>query len=279
MKTTLFFSAATVLVLSLGASAQVTCDVTVVEGSTGDGLIEISIDSLFGTETQSDTAWDIAVSGVMNMDLEPNAEPFTEVTVSSMLLALADGQVEYDFFCLPIFGCQHVVLNFSNFEISLLEPVSATIASDGSVVLADIAVLMSFNYDVSGDVFQVSGTSNSDPKDPPIVTFSFRLNPNDGDMLVDSVVMSPVPGEIPADTLPTGVYSVTTLTTVDLSKTTMFGTYEPGSVLGDLNGDGIVNGADLGLLLAQWGSTGTADLNGDGVVNGADLGLMLAAWG
>ncbi|MBL9141104.1 MAG: choice-of-anchor B family protein, partial [Phycisphaerae bacterium] len=33
---------------------------------------------------------------------------------------------------------------------------------------------------------------------------------------------------------------------------------------GDFNGDGIVNGADLGVLLAGWGLSGTTDLNGDG---------------
>ncbi|MFM7798836.1 MAG: hypothetical protein ACKPBA_07610 [Planctomycetota bacterium] len=49
----------------------------------------------------------------------------------------------------------------------------------------------------------------------------------------------------------------------------------------DLNNDGVVNGADLGLLLGAWGpcSGCAADLNADGVVNGADLGLLLGAWG
>ena len=46
----------------------------------------------------------------------------------------------------------------------------------------------------------------------------------------------------------------------------------------DLNGDNAVNGADLGLLLANWGQPGIGDLNGDDIVGGADLGLMLAAW-
>ena len=46
----------------------------------------------------------------------------------------------------------------------------------------------------------------------------------------------------------------------------------------DLNGDGVVNGADLAILLGQWGGSGSADLNGDGVVNGADLALLLGAW-
>ena len=47
----------------------------------------------------------------------------------------------------------------------------------------------------------------------------------------------------------------------------------------DLNGDGLVNGADLGLMLSSWGICSgdhcPADLNGDGVVSGADLGLLL----
>lgn len=47
----------------------------------------------------------------------------------------------------------------------------------------------------------------------------------------------------------------------------------------DLDGDGVVDGADLASLLASWNGSGSADLNGDGVVDGADLAAMLAAWG
>lgn len=48
----------------------------------------------------------------------------------------------------------------------------------------------------------------------------------------------------------------------------------------DLNGDGTVDGADLGLLLSMWGpcSGCMADLDGSGAVDGADLGLLLARW-
>ena len=49
--------------------------------------------------------------------------------------------------------------------------------------------------------------------------------------------------------------------------------------LGDLDGNGVVNGADLGLLLAGWGNSGNSDLDGNGETNGADLGTLLAAWG
>ncbi|HMN95676.1 MAG TPA: M12 family metallo-peptidase [Phycisphaerales bacterium] len=49
----------------------------------------------------------------------------------------------------------------------------------------------------------------------------------------------------------------------------------------DLDGNGIVDGADLGLLLGAWGTQGAggADLDGSGTVDGADLGLLLGAWG
>ena len=52
----------------------------------------------------------------------------------------------------------------------------------------------------------------------------------------------------------------------------------------DINGDGLVDGADLNLLLASWGDCPIdepcpADINHDGVVDGADLNSLLGAWG
>ncbi len=50
---------------------------------------------------------------------------------------------------------------------------------------------------------------------------------------------------------------------------------------GDLFHDGIVDGADLGILLSQWGVTGAsiADLDSDGSVGGADLTILMSGWG
>jgi hypothetical protein len=57
------------------------------------------------------------------------------------------------------------------------------------------------------------------------------------------------------------------------------GTLGPAGNPADFNGDGAVNGDDLGFLLAAWGtSNATADLNDDGIVNGDDLGILLGAW-
>jgi hypothetical protein len=46
----------------------------------------------------------------------------------------------------------------------------------------------------------------------------------------------------------------------------------------DLNGDGLVDAADLAILLGAWGTPGPGDFNGDGVVDAGDLANMLAAW-
>lgn len=53
---------------------------------------------------------------------------------------------------------------------------------------------------------------------------------------------------------------------------------------GDLNGDGLVSGADIGIIVAFWGFSGVgvaviADLNNDGIVDAADLAVLLANWG
>jgi hypothetical protein len=46
--------------------------------------------------------------------------------------------------------------------------------------------------------------------------------------------------------------------------------------------DGFIDGSDLGILLMQWGQSGTGltgDVNRDGAVDGMDLGLVLMGWG
>ena len=46
----------------------------------------------------------------------------------------------------------------------------------------------------------------------------------------------------------------------------------------DLNGDGVVDGTDLGIQLSGWSNPGQGDLNGDDVIDGVDLGMLLGAW-
>jgi hypothetical protein len=52
--------------------------------------------------------------------------------------------------------------------------------------------------------------------------------------------------------------------------------------IADIFPDGVVNGADLGVLLSQWGPAAqpiAGDINRDGVVSGPDLTILLSGWG
>ncbi|MBX3354313.1 MAG: hypothetical protein KF724_01290 [Phycisphaeraceae bacterium] len=58
------------------------------------------------------------------------------------------------------------------------------------------------------------------------------------------------------------------------------GTTPPGCT-GDIappGGNGVVDGADLAVVLGAWGTSG-ADINGDGNTDGADIALILGNWG
>lgn len=46
----------------------------------------------------------------------------------------------------------------------------------------------------------------------------------------------------------------------------------------DFDGDGMVDGEDLGELLAAWG-TAAGDLDADGATDGSDLSILMASWG
>ena len=53
-----------------------------------------------------------------------------------------------------------------------------------------------------------------------------------------------------------------------------------GVCVGDLTSDAQVSGADIAVLLSDWGSvSGVSDLNDDGLVGGADLTILLSSWG
>jgi hypothetical protein len=93
--------------------------------------------------------------------------------------------------------------------------------------------------------------------------------PFDADSLVNGQIQVPSPGTgfDSHDIINDGV-----LDTLDRN---FLVTFNPA----DLNGDGAVDGADLGVLLGSWGDSGPADLNSDGTVDGSDLGLLLGSWG
>ncbi|MBM4112737.1 MAG: hypothetical protein FJ253_05090 [Phycisphaerae bacterium] len=78
-----------------------------------------------------------------------------------------------------------------------------------------------------------------------------------------------------------GVIDVIELMDGSLTDANEDGVPDECAAFGDLDGNGIVDGEDLGALLGSWGACSgcPADLNGDGVVDGDDLGTLLGNWG
>ncbi|MEE2680894.1 MAG: dockerin type I domain-containing protein [Planctomycetota bacterium] len=95
---------------------------------------------------------------------------------------------------------------------------------------------------------------------------------------VDGLVMA-FPVDAPdcdQDGFPDG-FEIVFLSAKDADKNGIPDDCEP--ILGDISGDGLVNGVDLALLLGAWGtSTKEFDLDGDGIVSAADLTILLGSW-
>jgi hypothetical protein len=107
---------------------------------------------------------------------------------------------------------------------------------------------------------------------------NWALVPN-GQIVVDGTIFAP-------GTYTLYVVSALTVTTAFEARFALlnFGSNQPSvpQCLADLFVDHQVNGADLGILLSQWGPASSAivsDINRDGIVDGADLGYLLNAWG
>lgn len=130
---------------------------------------------------------------------------------------------------------------------------------------------------------RVSSMPALEDPDWDIVRYRYRWSVNG--QVVRDIVSAAQSDAIPALTAPAGALVECEVTPGDgvadgppaLASVIVSG----GLIPGDLDGDGTVTGADLGLMLGAWGPCDScgADLDGNGIVNGADLGVLLGSWG
>jgi len=104
-----------------------------------------------------------------------------------------------------------------------------------------------------------------------------------------SVGFTAVTGSIGAGTLSPGTYRLTVSFGVTISGAQTFvektldwtlrlSTTPLSNLPSDLDTNGVVNAADLAMLLAAWG-TPNADINGNGTTGSDDLAILLGSWG
>ncbi len=168
----------------------------------------------------------------------------------------------------------------------------------------------SFNAssDVNATTVALSAAVDSPPIAIPVAIYNFGWDANQALLDVDGVAglgggysltgglqsgLGGTPATLQfsfdAPSFGAGTYSKTvTIQTSDenipgasaaLLSLTLEVTLTPAANPADFNHDEHVDGADLAVLLGQWGTAGSADLDGSGTVDGADLAIFLGAWG
>lgn len=119
-----------------------------------------------------------------------------------------------------------------------------------------------------------------------VMTVTFSQSVSDEQPVEDAPPFENIP--VPLPTLPPSDNTanllmsgaITSYTVDSLLDVQLIARGSASGIFADLNGDGIVDGGDLGLLVIAWGVNpdSPADLNGDGLVDGGDLGLLVLAW-
>lgn len=256
------------------ALGQSTAEFEVIEGSTAVLTLTLTIDTSIGTSSDVDTTTQ-QVTGFARANFDQSIPPFLAMELPELEFDLGTGDVNYDLFCLPIFGCQSLAITVSDFIIRLDKGGVAAPLKGDSAFFPDAPFVSSFNYSVTGDLVNIEGSNVV----PDFYSFGTDVLPLKGnDLLLDNLLLQTFSFELDPADLPVGVNNVTIEAQVDLSGTSLFGTLEPSCAPGDFNCDGCVDGGDLGVLLAAWGTPG-GDLSGDGSTDGADLGIFLSLWG
>lgn len=125
----------------------------------------------------------------------------------------------------------------------------------------------------SGNWVTIDGTSFSSPYAAGVAALLLSVNPNLTPAQVESAMKTT------ADDMGTAGYDIFTgWGMIDAGKALR--SVLPPPCPADINGDSVVNGIDLGILLGGWGgSDQDSDLNGDNRVDGIDLGILLGGWG
>ena len=140
----------------------------------------------------------------------------------------------------------------------------------------DTGPLFDWQTSAGAGSYQLRYSTSADLSDPTNFTLSVsQLDASTGTFADGQTIYWTV--------LATDQYGQQTTMNPAVSSFTINTNPPPPGCPGDTNADNAVNGADLSVLLGQFGTSVTpetgGDLNGDGIVNGADLSVLLGLFG
>ena len=148
-----------------------------------------------------------------------------------------------------------------------------------------VSVSIAFPASPPQQVFSGAGLGELQDIDPTDWSFGFvgRNGAIDMDVLVGDFVVQYDFMPTDADTSGAPALSFDDTYDQNLRRSMIIEMEKVGPCPEDLNLDQIVDGGDLAILLAQWGTCTRppcpADLDGDGVIDGVDLAILLSRWG
>lgn len=264
-------TAVVTLVATTAAHATSQATVSIAPNTTIQATVRIDIThSTFGSSNDTEQR-NHSLSGPMHITMSPNNPPWANIGQDSMNLALGGALYNFQFFCFPFIGCQNLNVNLQSVIISMTAPATSPLSGTGNYTMSNVPVNLHAEYSTTGID---TGTYVLDQ--PANVTITGRLTQNAGVAKIDQFSLGSLIFDVPPASLPANVTAIRLTITPNLSQVSFTG---PWSVIPspDFNGDGLVNGLDLGVLLSGWGSA-QGDINGDGTTDGADLGLVLSAW-
>lgn len=239
--------------------------------SSAEVEVTVEISTALGSDSDTQSSGVNISASSMVVDPSPDTEPFTDLEIHSHDILVTGASMTFEFYCVfgacleeldvevqtldimlsndlfvPVSGKGHWVASSADFHVDLALTYSGSLIGEGETIAAADA-----SAQVEGDIYI-----------------------EDGLLIVDGLELDTIVVDIPDEDLPDGLGNLVISVETDFAGLVYSGFYNTC----DLDGDGVIGGSDLTILLGQWGTCCVADLDGSGNVDGADLTILLACW-
>ncbi|MDG2031700.1 MAG: hypothetical protein P8J45_11915 [Phycisphaerales bacterium] len=269
-RSTLAATATTAGLLAGIAHADTT--LVVPEGSSAGVNVTLSIETFLGPDEDTDSGTVNIDESQMTVDPNPGSEPFTSMLITEHVIYTSGGDLSFCFY--PIFGSCSLTLavDVDQLDVTLTNDLNVSVDGSGNwaAASANYDLVMTLSYD--GGALIGSGTAEATAA--ASISVSGNVDLDNGVLQVTQLELETIDIQIDPNTLPDGLDALQVVVETDFTDVVYSGSLNPC----DLDGDGAVGGADLTILLGQWGSCCTGDLDGNGLVDGADLTILLSCW-
>lgn len=257
------------------ASADASWNANVPPGQSTPLHVRMEIDApIVGTDSDQATGPSVFAGGSAAR-LIPSQPPFTMLRFVDFDLDFSDVSLQFQMYCSSVLGCQDYAVTVVESHLSL--PETTAVALDPATGAFSLAA--QFQASFVAHLSTQGGEFDFDVGGLVSATLTGRVEVEGAVARLRDLSMTEFLFPVPPDALPLGVTGTVFVRPLFTPANMMVGPWSP-VVAGDIDGDGLVDGEDLGLLLGAWGlADAAADLDGSGLVDGPDLAILLGGWG